>query len=291
LDGQNLLFRNMDVNEVIGEAADFLLHNFALITTIVIAANVPLFVWQVFALAQPESWDIPFRYRSGRDLATVAGLVNTLTRQRPSGAQLASLVISGVVALLQSGALAYALSKRYAGESVHALDALSEAGRRLPALAVGMGMPALIVVVSALAAARLPGTDFDLVPFIAVMLALYPRWLLVPQALMSEGLRGIAAIRRSFALTRGYFWYVLVIWLIAELLLTLATLVPTFVVGIASVSLPVATLRLLNVVTTNFVAIVIDPFFNVVIVFLYFQLRRRKERYPPSPFDRSNNHV
>lgn len=278
MDGQNLLFRNMDVNEVISEAANFLLHNFALVAAIVIAANVPLFIWQFFALTQPDSWEIPFRYRSGRDLATVASLIQTLTRRPPSGAQLASLVISGVAALLQSGALAYALSKRYAGEPVHVLDALAEAGRRLPALAVGIGVPAFIVVVSALLSVRLPGTDFDLIPFIAVMLALYPRWLLTSQALMSEGLGGIAAIRRSFALTRGYFWYVLVIWLITELLLNLATLVPTFIVGIASVSLPITTLRVLNVLTTNFVAVVIDPFFNVVIVFVYFQLRRRKER-------------
>ena len=266
----------MDVNEILGESVHFFSQNFWLVAGIVVLAGLPLFIWQALSLAKPNEWVAPLHFRSARDLADILDLVKGIAEGKWNGRLLASLCVSAYTGLVQAGALAYALSERIAERAVTPLQAVAAAFHRLGALAAGNGVTLMVVAAVALLAGRLPTGSFSLIAFAVLMLALYPRWLLTTQTIMADGLNGIAGLRRSIELVGGRYWFVLGVWLVAELLLVITSLIPTFILGIISVSnLPSQTRQLANLIIPSAAAIVFDPFWHVTLVLVYFQLRRR----------------
>jgi glycerophosphoryl diester phosphodiesterase family protein len=114
----------------------------------------------------------------------------------------------------------------------------------------------------------------------AVFLAL--RFLFGPPAVVLEGLRGVAALRRSWTLVRGHTWKVLGALLLAFLLL-FAALLLLVIVGLAFLlfrDLTEGLVRTVVILVTALTALgvtVVGPFVNVMIVLLYLDGRARTE--------------
>lgn len=268
--------RHLDLNEVVNEALAFFVANIGLAVRIVLLANLPFFIWLALSVIEPSQWFTPVRYRSARDLLSFANLAGVFVADRWNGQLVASIMIATFSSLIQAGGLAHALAERAHGRDVAAIDAVRAALARFGDLLLANAVPALIVVAAVAVAIASP--VFGTAAFALLMLALVPRWLVATQAVMVEGVGGLAALRRSFELASGRYWYVLAIVVIAEIVLGLASLLPIFAQGMTSVLLDGEAQRAADVLIAFAAAVVIDPFYNVVVMFVYFQLRRRAAR-------------
>lgn len=274
-----MLTRNMDLNDIVSESIQFFAQNFLLVAGIVVLAGLPLFIWQVFAVLKPNEWVTPLHYRSARDLGDVLNLVSSVAGGRWNSRLIASLGVSAFASLIQAGALVHAVSERAGTRTVTPLQCIFAAYSRLGALVTGNGLIFIIVVMAALAVGKLPPGISTLAVFALVMLALYPRWLLVTPAIMAGRLDGLWGMRRAIEVTGGRYWFVLSVWLVTELVLVVAALIPMFVLGLISVSdLPTQTRQLANLIIPGLGAIVIDPAWHIMAVLLYFQVHRRWAR-------------
>lgn len=275
-----MLFRNMDMNEVLSESISFFVRNWRLIAGTVVLACLPYFLWQLLWIQQPSEWTPAQIYRSSRDLLTVAGLVNVIFVDGVVNGQLiAGLLLAGYVSLVRGGALAHALSQRYLGRKVTPAQAVGRANSRLWPLFVGHGWVLLIIALLAVLVPKLPVSEIELLVFAIVMMAVMPRLLLITQTIMIEEVAGVEGIRRSLMLVSGRFWYIFAIWVVVEIVLALLTLVPVFALGLAQSTLSGRSELYASAIISTLAMLFIDPIFDVVLVFLYYQLRRRKEHF------------
>lgn len=280
IDQHDLLFRNMDANEVLSESISFFIRHFGLIAGVVLLAGLPLFVWQFLWLQQPGEWGSPVVYHSARDLANIAGLANAIVvNGNMNGMLIAGVMVGAYVSLVRGGALAFALSESYLGRKVTPAQAVGAAISKFTRLLIGHGCIALLIVLIALAVPKLPLNEFESWAFAAIMLAIVPRFLLITQTIMIEDVSGVDGIRRSLGLVSGRFWFVFVIWIVVEIVLGLLSLVPAFALGLAQTALAGRNEMIARVLIPSLAMLFIDPLFDVALVFVYYQLRRRKERF------------
>ena len=198
----------------------------------------------------------------------------TSTEQVPTDAQLTSgLIITLIFGALTflfilpflTAAMARATSEVYLGGSPTVGDiyrfALSRTAAVLWAtflvfLLSGLGFLALVV----------PG------------IILFVRYTFTPSVVAIEGARGTKAMRRSWQLSRGFFWKILGTILLAGIL--------TSIVG-GILQLPLEFLAdrmgdsgwLLRAIGGSAAAIVTRPYAGIVAVLLYFDMRIRKEGF------------
>lgn len=271
----------MDMNEVLSESIAFFVRHFGLIAGTVVLASLPLFVWQFLWVQQPGEWGPAQIYRSARDLLTIAGLSNVIFIDgKVNGRLVAGLLLGAYVSLVRGGALAFAVSESYVGRKVTPAQAVAAANGKLLPLLIGNGFAGLLVVLVALLVPKvLPIHEIELYVFALIVMAFLPRLLLVTQAVMIENVAGADAIRRSLFLVNGRFWFVFAIWLVTEIVLALLSLVPVFGLGMAQSALSGRNEMLVNVAIPTLAMLFIDPIHDVVLVFVYYQLRRRKERF------------
>lgn len=130
----------------------------------------------------------------------------------------------------------------------------------------------LITILSTLAA--LLGFVLLIVPGIIVLV----RLAFAPVALVVEGHRGSGALRRSWRLTKGFFWRTLGTLLLSGLIVGIVS-------GILSIPGEMAVQALgpdawpISALVTALATVLLTPFGTVVIVLLYFDLRIRKEGF------------
>lgn len=130
----------------------------------------------------------------------------------------------------------------------------------------------LITILSTLAA--LLGFVLLIVPGIIVLV----RLAFAPVALVVEGHRGSGALRRSWRLTKGFFWRTLGTLLLSGLIVGIVS-------GILSIPGEMAVQALgpdawpISAIVTALATVLLTPFGTVVIVLLYFDLRIRKEGF------------
>lgn len=271
----------MDMNEVLSEAISFSTRHFGLIAGTVVLSCLPLFAWQFFWYQQPSEWGPAQIYRSARDLLTLAPLMNAiLVDGSVNGRLVAGLLLGAYVSLVRGGALAHVLSESYLGRKVTPAQAVAVANSKLPQLLIGNGVIAIIVIALALLVPKVwPISGAELYVFALIVMAILPRLLLVTQVVMIENASGVAGIRRSLFLVQGRYWFVFATWLVMEIVLALLSLVPVFGLGMAQTALSGRNEMLANVIIPTLAMLFIDPLHDVVLVFLYYQLRRRKERF------------
>lgn len=275
----------MDMNEVLSEAISFFVRHFGLIAGTIILASLPLFAWQVLWYLQPGEWGPAQMYRSARDLLTIAGLSHAVFIDgKVTGKLVAGVLLGAYVSMVRGGALAYAISESYLGRKVTPAQAVAAANGKLLPLFIGNGFTALLVILVALLVSEFfPIDEIELYVFALIVMAFLPRLLLVTQIVMIENVAGADAIRRSLFLVNGRFWFVFAIWLVTEIVLALLSLVPVFGLGLAQSALTGRNEMLANVVIPLLAMLFIDPIHDVVLVFVYYQLRRRKERFSIEP--------
>lgn len=267
-------FRPLDLNDTISESAQLVLVNALTFLGAMLLTNLPILIWQALALTQPDQWSVPPRYSSVRDIDTVASVI--LRSLDGFDVRLAaSALMSWIVGVWQAGAAVRIASRRYFGRAVTAGEAAAEAWSRLPALLAAGVVPSFIIVM----AGWLSTKDVaGLVACAALLIVTYPFWLFAAPVVMNEGLGGVAALRRSVRLAGRTYGYTLAVWLVLELLLFLASLMPFFMIGLVGAASDSAqTNRIATVVFGNLAACIIVPFRMAVITLLYYDVRRRQE--------------
>ncbi|MFC1463752.1 MAG: hypothetical protein ACFLMY_02775 [Candidatus Brachytrichaceae bacterium NZ_4S206] len=267
-------FRPLDLNDTISESAQLVLVNALTFLGAMLLTNLPILIWQALALIQPDQWSVPPRYSSVRDIDTVASMI--LRSLDGFDVRLAaSALVSWIVGVWQTGAMVRIASRRYFGRAITAGEAAAKAWSRLPALLAAGVVPSFIIVM----AGWLSTKDVaGLVACAVLLIVTYPFWLFTAPVVMNEGLGGVAALRRSIRLAGRTYGYTLAVWLVLELLLFLASLMPFFMIGLVGAASDSAqTNRIATVLFGNLAACIIVPFRMAVITLLYYDVRRRQE--------------
>lgn len=159
---------------------------------------------------------------------------------------------------------------------IHALHALAAGEPARPGRLLVEGFEAFSRIFFAVALAAL-GVAVGVFAFVVPGIYLFIRWYFVPQAVVIEGAQGPAALSRSSAVTRGFWWRTLGIVVIVQL----AAVVPQLLIAAPFTAIADATDRALwsligAIVTETFAA----PFVALFSTLLYYDLRARSSARP-----------
>jgi hypothetical protein len=159
---------------------------------------------------------------------------------------------------------------------IHALHALAAGEQARPGSLLVEGFEAFSRIFFAVALAAL-GVAIGFVAFIVPGVYLFIRWYFVPQAVVVEGAQGPAALSRSTAVTRGFWWRTLGIVVIV----VLAALVPQLVIAAPFTAIADSTDRavwsLIGAIVTETIT---APFVALFSTLLYYDLRARGSTGP-----------
>jgi hypothetical protein len=219
---------------------------------------------------------------------------------------------------LMEGALTRAVTRRYLDQPVSIGDSIGGALRRtlplivaklLPSLAIGViGLLFFGLVVfgflGALVGNPFSDTAFQNEPsgaavalgFLLLFIGsivfgvlyafVYVRILFTSQAVIAENKGPIEAIKRSWNLTKGYWWRTFGIFLLVALLVFLIQLVPSsilsaiFIIPVARGGEPdLVQQQLANSVISAITSVLVTPFSLVAYTLMYYDLRIRKEGF------------
>ena len=212
---------------------------------------------------------------------------------------------------LLQGALTHVVAERYVGNEASVGSSFGAALRRAPALIGSRLLPTLVALLgfgligggfaagiavlfsrafadpdaasgaanSAIALSFLGvGLIFALT---IVALLLYTRIFFTPQAVMIENQGAWASLKRSWSLTRGYFWrtvgYLLVITILVWVLVAIPSAIFTVPLTVLGVDRQVQ-LLVTTVVNTVF-SVLATPFSLICYTLMYFDVRIRKEGF------------
>ena len=204
-------------------------------------------------------------------------------------AALVVALVSVVLFLVQYGALVYVVGQRYLGRPASVRDGFVQGLRAAPRLflsaLVVFVLICVVVLVVVIAAAALNSQAFTA---IAIVIGFIGFFILFPFVLLSlavlgpavvlEGLRPIAAIRRSFHLMQKARWRTLGLYILMGIISSLLGLIFTLLFFVSFVSEP--TVRtVLQTVATIASEGVSYPLLYGSLAILYYDLRVRKEAF------------
>ncbi len=106
--------------------------------------------------------------------------------------------------------------------------------------------------------------------FVVPGIFLLVRWAVVPQAVVVEGERGAAALRRSWDLVRGRGWFAFVVLLVVNLLSSVVAAAVTIPAGLAADAADAQALDLVGTIAGGLLTL---PFTALAGTLLYFALR------------------
>jgi hypothetical protein len=156
---------------------------------------------------------------------------------------------------------------------IHALRHVAEGGKPVARESFVAGFEAFTPLFFAVALAA-AGIALGLLALVVPGIYLFVRWFFVPQAVVLEGDRGPAALARSSAATRGFWWRTLGLIVLTQI----ATLIPTFVLGapftVFAESADRAAWVLVGTIVTQ---IVTAPFVAIFSTLLWFDLGARRD--------------
>lgn len=219
-------------------------------------------------------------------------------------ASYASQLVGGIASILLSGMLIVVVAEAVLGHRATIAEAWQRIRPRIWAL---LGATCLLVLAVLAAAALLVGLGilvylgggeaatiiyalFAALAFLVVAVWVSTRLSLAPAAITLEGLGPVAGLKRSWTLTRGQFWRILGITLLAQLLVGAIVgviMVPALMIAVGvmaasldseSTSTPVGFLVLIQVLSILSSAIT-APFTSSVTGLLYLDQRIRREAF------------
>lgn len=121
------------------------------------------------------------------------------------------------------------------------------------------------------------GIALGLLALIVPGIYVFVRWFFVPQAVVLEGDRGVAALTRSTAVTQGFWWRTLGLVVLAQL----AALLPALVLAAPFASIAESTDRAVWALVGSIVTeIVTAPFIAIFSTLLWFDLGARRRVSP-----------
>jgi len=269
------ILRPMDMTQILNTSLGLLLGSPGFFLAAVALANLPLLLWQVGALAAPDAWFIPPRFRSAQDLYGMLGLAGRIfTIGKIDAPSTIALMVSLLTSLLQSALIVPLVAARYRGRSLSLLDALAFAQHALPRLLAAWALPFVTVLAAAWIYAQ---SNVAAVFGVALLLIGFPCWLFLSQVVLLEGAAPGIAWRRSAALLRRRVVGIVGTWLIFELIFVVLTALPTFVMGMSAALYPPGPrLNALTILAGNLAILLIEPLRETMATLLYFEQRRRR---------------
>lgn len=271
--------RPLDMTQTLNSAVMLLLGKAAPVAAALVLANLPLLLWQALAIFAPGEWSIPPRYRSAQDLYTLLGIVGRFftpgfTPARVAANANVSLLLSLLASLMQSAVLVPLIAAWYRERPLTLADMLAHALAAFPRLLLAYCVPALIVLGAGWLYAR---SDLAAAISVAGLILLFPFWLFIAQAVLIEGASPLHAVWRSASLVRRRYWAIFGTWLVFELVFAVLTAIPTFAVGMVSVSVPPgARLNVMIIAAGNLAIVIIEPLRDAVFTLFYYEQRRRR---------------
>ncbi|MGH2943908.1 MAG: glycerophosphoryl diester phosphodiesterase membrane domain-containing protein [Solirubrobacteraceae bacterium] len=179
-----------------------------------------------------------------------------------------SVLLQILAGLFATAACFRAIARAYLGEQSDWRSSLSFALQLAPSLL-------LLTLLYAL------GVGFGTLLFIAPGVWLYVAWAFAIPALLVEGLRGRAALKRSFELVKGRWWRTFGVIVVGYILAMLVSTVVqgAFLIGVVVGAENDALVLVLATLASIAGLAVSTPFQAALLAVLYFDLRVRKEGF------------
>lgn len=240
----------------------------------------------------------------------VDGEFNLITSQREFGgatvlmgwSTLTSTIAASLTTIMVEIGLAYAVHEAIIARRTTPSEALRRLGSgagaalavaALTGVVVAGAIVGVMVVVGLLTDAVGDGAWLILLILVpglmAVVIWIGIRLLLAPCVIAVEKAGPIQAIRRSWNLSKGLFWHILGIYLVASLLIWLAATTVGWVFGIASMFVGGSSTELgspmVGVVSTVVSSVLSLPLTAAVVTLLYVDARIRREGYELQLFE------
>lgn len=184
-------------------------------------------------------------------------------------ATLVSLVIGLLTAWLATAACTEIVSSTYLGGRAGWRESLRKAWNRFVSL-VGANLLILVITGVGLLACFFPGVW------------LYIAFTVAVPAIIVEGIRGPASLRRSFRLVRGRWWSVFAIVLVSQLLAAIVqgfVALPMIPVLLAAGGDSTVVTYFATGVSTVVGTVLTQPFIAALVVIIYYDLRVRREGF------------
>jgi hypothetical protein len=270
--------RPLDMTQIINSAVMLLLGKAAPIAAALALANLPLLLWQALAVYAPGEWAVPPRYRSAQDLYTLLRIIGRFftpgfTPARVAANANVSLLLSLLASLMQSAVLVPLIAAWYRERPLALAAALPNALAAFPRLLLAYCVPGLALLGAGWLYAR---SDFAAALTIAGLALVVPFWLFISQAVLIEGAAPLHAVWRSASLVKRRYLGIFGTWLVFELVFAALTAIPTFVIGMVSVSIPPGTrLNVAVIAAGNLAIVIIEPLRDAIFTLFYYEQRRR----------------
>ena len=168
---------------------------------------------------------------------------------------------------IATGACFKAVADAYLGREPSWRRSLTETFRRLHSI-VWVSVLTYVLAVLAAIACLLPG------------IWLYIAWTVAVPALLTEDVRGLQALRRSFGLVRNFWWRTFALVVLGTMLASIVGLALGGALGALTLGFEGdAAVILANLIASVLAGVVATPFVAAMIVVLYIDLRVRKEGF------------
>lgn len=189
------------------------------------------------------------------------------------GFGLAVALIALIAFAAESAALAVGISSRYLDRPITVGMAYRAALNRLGPLLLALLWAFIRLIPFMILSVVLLGIPFLIYFFVA--------WSLIPQAIMLEGVDGIAASKRSRQLMQNYWWRSFGLLVVTALFLTIIAQIPAAIVDNATSNAAGAfqARSLVDLVINLVVGILIRPIQTAATTLLFYDLKVRKEGF------------
>lgn len=285
--------RERRASEILDAAIKIWTHNLRKLVPFAAAILVPFQLISAYLLVavKPTLTDTLTQWQKDIQEATKAGANEIPTPEFTSGqigAFTAAIVISVVSTFALSAALTAIIGKLVLREDIDNKTALRTAVRVAPKLfaatllgiLVSVGAGAIILIVALVA--EVPALLVLLLPASIASIWLVIRFTMAGPALVLERLGPVQALRRSFTLTKGRWWPILGVTLLSGLVTGIPSsivnsLINTILKGLGGNN---AAFEFVWAALSGTVsAALFSPLSAAISVFLYFDLRVRKEGF------------
>ena len=264
------------MDDIVSEAITLMLRHLPQFLVVAALANLPVIFWQGFTLIAPDQWVAPPRFQTISETSSFSALIAYISSGRDNLPVLIAIAVAALSGLIQAAAATTYAFHLARGDTLSLAATMQRALTCLPAILLGTALPTLLIV---LIGRYLPEGVWGSVLFALLLMAFYPRFLFATASSVLEGSNGAHALLRSLGLTQIAYWRVLGIWLLLELIIAMALLAPTLLIGLSSINLVLGnTQRLVNYLIGDVTIFVIDSFRSIALMLLFVDVRRRSDR-------------
>jgi hypothetical protein len=268
--------RPLSLDDIVGESITLLLRYLPQFLALAALANLPVLFWQLLTLIAPDQWVSPPRFQTLSETSSISAFIAYVTEGRNNLNTLMAIGVGVLGSLLQTVGVSMYAYQHAIGRALSLAATMQHTLKQFPAMLLGGVLPmAAIILIDNF----LPKNTWGNLFYIVMLLAIYPRFLLVPATVALEDASGPTALWRSLRLVGSAYWRVLVIWLVLELVIAMTVLLPTLFIGLSSINLVLGTpQRLINFGIGNLTIFVVDSFRSIALMLLFVDVRRRSDR-------------